>query len=101
MHVPTICLIASPAERAQLAALGTNGRTAQKIARRVQGVLSLIERQRPSHIASRLRVSRNQVYLWMKRYLTGGVAALVADASRPPGRAPVPPEKVAAIVRRR
>ena len=98
MHQPTICLIAAPAERAQLAALATNGRTAQKFARRARAVLGLIERQRPQHIAVRLGVSRNQVYLWMKRYLAGGMSAVLTDASRPPGRAPVPPERVAAIV---
>lgn len=98
MRVSKLCLIASPDAQAQLAALALNGRTAQKVARRVQAVLGLIERQRPSHIASRLGVSRNQVYLWMKRYVANGVPALVTEASRPPGRAPVPPEKVAAIV---
>jgi len=98
MRVTKLCLIASPAVQAQLAAIAANGRTAQKVARRVRAVLWLIERQRPSHIASRLAVSRNQVYLWMKRYVASGVEALVTEASRPPGRAPVPPEKVAAIV---
>lgn len=98
MHLPKICLIASTAEREQLAALAANGRTPQKIAVRAKGVLGLVERQRPRHIALRVGVSRNQVYLWAKRYLAEGVAGLVTDASRPPGRAPVPPDKVAAIV---
>lgn len=98
MHLPKLCPIASPAERAQLAAIASNGRTAQKVARRATAVLCLIERQRPRQIALKLGVSRNLVYLWMKRYLTGGVAALLRDASRPPGRTPVPPAKVAAIV---
>lgn len=98
MHLPKICLLARPAERDQLAALAHNGRTPQKIACRAKAILGLVERQRPRHIAGGLGVSRNQVYLWMKRYLAGGVAALVTDASRPPGRARVPAEKVAAIV---
>ena len=98
MHQPTMCLIASPAERAQLAAVAQNGRTAQKFARRVRAVLALIERQRPGQIATRLGVSRNQVYLWTKRYVAGGLPALLTDASRPPGRAPISPQKVEAIV---
>jgi transposase len=98
MHLPKICLIASSAERDQLAALAHSGRTAQKIACRAQAILGLVERRRPRHIALALGVSRNQVYLWMKRYLAGGMAALVTDASRPPGRAPLPAEKVAAVV---
>ena len=98
MRLPTVCLIGSAAERAQLAAIATNGRTAQKFARRARAVLELIERQRPRHIAARLGVSRNEVYLWMRRYVAGGLSALVTDASRPPGRAPISPEKVAAIV---
>jgi transposase len=93
-----MCLIASPAERAQLAAIATNGRTTQKHARRVRAVLALIEGQRPSHVAATLGVSRNQIFLWSKRYVGGGVSAMVREASRPPGRAPVPPAKVAAIV---
>jgi hypothetical protein len=44
MHVPTICLIAPPAVRAQLAAIAKNGRTPQKRALRVRAVLALIER---------------------------------------------------------
>jgi hypothetical protein len=43
-------------------------------------------------------VSRNQAYVWMKGYLARGMAELVTDASRPPGRAPLPAEKVAAVV---
>jgi transposase len=94
-----MCLIASPAVRAQLAAIAKNGRTPQKHALRVRGVLGLVDRQRPSHIASNLGVSRNQVYLWAKRYVTGGLPALLIDASRPPGRDPIPSEKIEAIVR--
>ena len=98
MHLPTLCVIASAAEQAQLAALANHGRTAQKVARRARAVLRLAERQRPRHIALSLGVSRNQVYLWMKRFVAGGVPALLTDASRPAGRAPLPPAKVAAIV---
>jgi transposase/transposase-like protein len=98
MHLPKICVIPPSAERAQLAEIAHNGRTPQKLALRAQAVLQLAERQRPQHIARRLGVSRNQVYLWMKRYISGGVTALLTDAARPPGRAPVPPEKIAAIV---
>ncbi len=49
----------------------------------------MAERQRPRHVARRLAVSRNQVYLRMQRYLAGGVSALLTDASRPglPGTA--------------
>jgi transposase len=98
MHLPKICVIASTAERAQLAAIANNGRTLQKFARRARAVLLLAERQRPRHVAMRLGVSRNDVYLWIKRYLAGGVSALLTDASRPAGRPPLSPEKVAAIV---
>jgi transposase len=101
MHLPEICVITPSAERAQLAKIAHNGRTPQKLALRAQAVLQLAERQRPLHIARRLGVSRNQVYLWMKRYVSGGVPVLLTDASRPPGRSPVPPEKIAAVVHAR
>lgn len=98
MHLPKMCVITPGTERAQLAEVAHNGRTPQKVARRAHAVLQLAERQRPRHVALSLGVSRNQVYLWMKRYVCGGIAALLTDAPRPPGRAPVPPAKVAAIV---
>lgn len=86
------------AERAQLNQIVANGQTPQKLARRARAVLMLADRQRPRRIAMSLDVSRNQVHLWMHRYLRGGVPALLSEASRPPGRAPTPPATVAAIV---
>ena len=42
----------------------------------------------------KLKVSNPTLNLWRRRYLEGGVAALVKGKSRPPGTAPVAQEKV-------
>jgi transposase len=86
------------AERAQLEQIVANGNTPQKLARRARVLLMVANQQRPRRIAITTGISRNQVYLWMQRYVQGGVTALLSDASRPPGRRPIAPAKIAAIV---
>ena len=39
------------------------------------------------------------VWRWQERFMRAGVDGLLRDGSRPPGKAPVAPERVAAIVR--
>ena len=39
------------------------------------------------------------VWRWQERFMRAGVDRLLRDGSRPPGKAPVAPERVAAIVR--
>jgi transposase len=75
-----------------------NGNTPQKFVARATAVLWLIDHHRPSQVAGRLGVSRNQVHRWVQRYLTAGVAGIVTDAPRPGGRKRVGLDKVAAIV---
>lgn len=43
--------------------------------------------------------SKTCVWRWQERFMHEGVDGLLRDKSRPPGRAPVPPERVAEIVR--
>ena len=87
-----------PADRAQLNQIVANGNTPQKLALRARVVLMLADRQRPRRVGMTMGLSRNQIYLWMHRYLRHGVTGLLSDASRPPGRQPIAPAKVAAIV---
>jgi transposase len=98
MFQPTICLIASAADRAHLEALVANGRTIQKTALRARIVLMLVNRGKPAQVAHALGLSRMRIRLWAQRYVTAGVAGLLHDATRPPGRAPLSPERIAAIV---
>ena len=98
MFQPALCLVASAADRAQLEALVANGRTPQKTALRARIVLMLVNRVKPSHVARTLGLSRMRVRLWQQRYLAAGVKGLLRDATRPPGRTPLSPARIAAIV---
>jgi transposase len=98
MFQPTYCLVGSAADRAQLEALAASGRTPQKIAQRARLVLMLINRAKPSHVARTLGLSRMRIRLWAQRYLTKGVEGVLHDATRPPGREPLSPERIATIV---
>jgi len=98
MFQPTYCLVASAADRAQLEALVANGRTPQKTALRARIVLMLVNRVKPSHVARTLGLSRMRIRLWTQRYVATGIGGLLRDATRPPGREPLSPERIAAIV---
>jgi hypothetical protein len=44
-------------------------------------------------------VSKTAVWRWQERFMTEGVAGLLRDKTRPPGRPPLAPDRVAAVVR--
>ena len=98
MFTPKLCVVLPPADRAQLADVLANGNTPQKLAVRARILVMLAERIRPSHIATRLALSRNHVHYWMRRYVTQGVSGVLHDAPRPGRRKRSTPEKVATIV---
>ena len=43
--------------------------------------------------------SKTCVWRWLERFMHESVNGLLRDRSRPPGKAPIPPERVAEIVR--
>ena len=43
--------------------------------------------------------SKTCVWRWQERFMQEGVDGLLRDKSRPPGKAPIPPERLAEIVR--
>jgi transposase len=98
MFTPKLCVVIPATDRAQLAAIAANGNTAQKIAIRARLLLMLADQVRPSTIATQLRLSRNHVHYWLRRYIAFGVRGVVRDASRPGGRKRLTPDKVATIV---
>jgi transposase len=99
MFQPTVCVMASAADRAQLEQLATNGRTPQKTALRARIVLMLATGAKPAQVARSLGISRMRVRLWLQRYIAAGVRGLMRDATRPPGRyKPLSPERIAVIV---
>ena len=98
MFMPKVCVVLAPTDRAQLAAIVGNGKTPQKIALRARILLLLADRVRPSHIATRLALSRNHVHYWVRRYLAQGVGGVSRDAARPGRRKRITAEQVARIV---
>jgi hypothetical protein len=60
MFTPKLCVVLPPADRAQLADVLANGNTPQKLAVRARILVLLADRVRPSHIATRLALSRNR-----------------------------------------
>jgi transposase len=68
------------------------------VAIRARILLMLADRDRPSHVAARLALSRNHVHYWVRRYVNLGVSGVVRDASRPGRKKRLTPERIAAIV---
>ena len=75
-----------------------DGNTAQKLVRRARIVLLCADGFGTVAVARRLQTSQPTVRLWRERYRTRGVAGLLKDASRPPGKTPVPPARIKEIV---
>ena len=98
MFMPKLCVVLPPADRRQLADVVANGNTPQKLAVRARIMLMLADRVRPSHIATRLALSRNHVHYWLRRYVAQGVSGVLHDAPRPGRRKRITPEQVASIV---
>ena len=98
MFTPTVCVVLPPADRAQLARVVANGNTPQKRALRASVMLMLADHERPSAVAERFGLSRNQVYLWTQRFLEAGLPGLLHDAPRPGRRKRITPAHVATVV---
>jgi len=98
MFTPKLCVVLSPADRAQFATLAGKGSTPHKVVVRARILLMLADQVRPSHIADRLAVSRNHVHYWVDRYVKQGVSGVVRDASRPGRKKRLTPDRIAAIV---
>jgi transposase len=67
-------------ERSAIEKLGRSRTEEARLVERAQIVLALADGDRPSHVATRLRISRPKVYLWLKRFNALGLAGLRDDA---------------------
>ncbi|MQA29120.1 MAG: hypothetical protein GEU82_04670, partial [Luteitalea sp.] len=63
--MPRLCVVLPAADRAQLAHVVADGNTPQTLAVRASILLMLADRVRPSHVATRLALSRNHVHYWV------------------------------------
>ena len=90
----------SPGDRQRLRAIVADPMSPQKHVWRARIVLQSGEDLGTSAIMAATATSKTCVWRWQERFMHQGVDGLLRDRSRPPGKAPVPPERVAEIIRR-
>ncbi|GGB54857.1 hypothetical protein GCM10011505_39830 [Tistrella bauzanensis] len=94
-----ISFTVSPGDRQRLRAIVADPMSPQKHVWRARIVLLSGEDLGTSAIMAATATSKTCVWRWQERFMHEGVDGLLRDRSRPPGKAPVPPERVAEIIR--
>jgi transposase len=94
-----ISFTVSSAERRRLNAITTNPKSPQKHVWRARIVLLSGDGVGTTAIMAETGKSKTCVWRWQERFMHEGVDGLLCDRSRPPGKTPVPPERVAEIIR--
>ena len=85
-------------ERTALEALAANGNTPQKIAKRARIVLLTADGRSVNAIMRATGAGKTSVWNWPKRFLEAGVAGLLKDKSKKPGKAPLSAKVKARVV---
>ena len=94
----TSCVLLTPGDRERLAAIIADRNRPRKHVERARIILYSDERLPVLEVARRAGVSRPAVWRWQQRFAEQGVEGLLRDKTRPPGRAPLPPETVARVL---
>ena len=94
----TSCVILTPDDRGRLASIIADRNRSQKHVQRARIILHSDERLPVQEVARRAGVSRPAVWRWQQRFAEEGVEGLLRDKTRPPGKAPLPPETVAQVL---
>ena len=89
-----------PADRRRLEAIVRDRNAAQKHVWRAEIILLSADGLGTVEITRRAGKSKPCVWRWQERFMQEGIDGLTRDKTRPPGKAPVAPERVAEIVRR-
>ena len=89
----------SAADRRRLGDIACAPRSPQKHVWRARIVLLSGDGLGTSTIMAETGKSKTCVWRWQERFMHEGVDGLLRDKSRPPGKAPLPPMRVAEIVR--
>jgi hypothetical protein len=76
---------------------GDRNRTQKHVAR-ARIILASAARLSVAEVARQAGVGRPAVWRWQRRFVEAGVAGLLRDASRKPGKAPVPAEVVQQVI---
>jgi transposase len=94
----TVSPIVNSEDRARLAAVVEDRNRPQKHIQRVRIILLSAERLTVLDVAARSGASRPSVWRWQQRFAEEGVAGLLRDKTRLPGRAPLPPAIIAQVL---
>jgi transposase len=94
----TVSVIVGPEDRARLAAILGDRNRPQKHVQRAKLILLSAERLPVLEVARRAGVSRPAVWRWQQRYAEQGVAGLLRDKTRKPGKPPLPAATVAKVL---
>jgi len=85
-------------DKGRLAKLTRGRNTAQKVVLRAKIVLKMMEGIPKKQVAECVGTTRTTVYLWVDRYKSGGIEALLKDAPRPGRKPSISEEKEKMIV---
>jgi len=94
-----VSISVSPADRRRLEAIVGDRKSAQKHVWRARIVLLTDDGHGTAAIMREAGVSKTCVWRWQERFMAEGVEGLLRDRTRPPGKAPVPLDRTAEIVR--
>src|SRR3954468_6486314 len=94
----TVSVLLSVQDRVWLQRVVEDRRRPVKHVQRARIILLSADRLPVLEVAKRVEVSRPMVWRWQQRFAEEGVEGLLRDKTRPPGKAPVPPETVAQVL---
>ncbi|MFQ5961511.1 MAG: IS630 family transposase [Candidatus Methylomirabilales bacterium] len=93
-----INITVSAEELSRLAAVVADGKSPQKHVWRARIILLTADGCGTMEIMRRTGKSKPTVWRWQRRFMEAGVAGLLRDKTRPPGKPPLPAETVARVV---
>jgi transposase len=93
-----VCVVLSAEEREQLAAVTADRNRPRKHVERARIVLASADRHSAQRVAQSIGVSRPTVWRWQQRFAEAGVAGLLRDKTRKPGKALIAAETTARVV---
>ena len=94
----TVSPVVNSEDRARLAAVVEDRNRPQKHVQRARIILLSVERLTVLDVAARSGASRPSVWRWQQRFAEEGVAGLLRDKTRKPGKMPLTPATIAKVL---
>ena len=94
-----ISILVSKSDRARLSKIAADRNTRQKHVWRAEIILLTADGFGTTEIMRQTGKSKTCVWRWQARFMEEGIDGLLRDKTRPPGKAPVAPERVEELVR--